>query len=277
MRTAARARPSTSAASRRRRRTDPPLPAGRQRPAGHERAAQGWNPPAVLGGWGNDTSGRLEERRRASCRTPRGRNVFLRGPGTKVSEHEWKNPAPEPDRPWLEPRNYGHWTVPMSRLYWQPNQALMVGGGLTRTSWGFHRYPWANMQSLHVLYSTGYNNVRAELPGPVAAQRQEPDRLARRAVLGNREHELLRLRKRDGDDRRQALYKTETNEYSIFPALRFRPGSRFELHVGRRGEGRRDEGRRQPGGAAAGVRDRELRRSRPPAGFEFDSRGRASG
>jgi hypothetical protein len=117
----------------------------------------------VLGGDGNDTvddsrSGGLD------VQDPHGIAV-QRGPGTNVSDHEWTNPAPEPDRPWLEPRNYGHWTVPVVEAWWQPNQALMVGGGFTRTSWGFRKYPWANMQSFTLLYSSGYNNVRATYLG----------------------------------------------------------------------------------------------------------------
>ena len=40
-----------------------------------------------------------------------------------------------------------------------------AGGGFTRTSWGFRKYPWANMQAFTLLYSTGYNNVRATYVG----------------------------------------------------------------------------------------------------------------
>ena len=156
----------------------------------------------VLGGDGNDTvddskSGGLD------VQDPHGITV-RRGPGTDVSEHEWKNPAPEPERPWLEPRNYGHWTVPMVQLWWEPNQALMLGGGFTRTAWGFHKYPWANMQSFTLLYSTGYKNVRATLPAASggSATRAWSARVDR-ALLGHREPELLRLRQRDGADRRQ--------------------------------------------------------------------------
>ena len=184
----------------------------------------------VLTGNGNDTvddsqGGGLD------VQDPHGLDV-RRGPGTKVSDHEWKNPAPEPDRPWLEPRNYGHWTVPMAQAWWQPNQALMVGGGVTRTAWGFHRYPWANMQSFTLLYSTGYTNVRAtylgqwrlsdtSLIGAVGARFSGIENMNFYG-FGNETAEI--------DDKAQ--YKTETNEYSIFPALRFQPGKRFELHVG---------------------------------------------
>jgi hypothetical protein len=117
----------------------------------------------VLGGDGNDT---VDDSEGGGLDVQDAHGMAVRrGPGTKVSDHEWKNPAPEPDRPWLEPRNYGHWTVPMVEAWWQPNQALMVGGGFTRSSWGFRKYPWANMQSFTLLYSSGYNNVRATYLG----------------------------------------------------------------------------------------------------------------
>ena len=150
----------------------------------------------VLGGAGSDTvddsqSGGLD------VEDGRGDNVVRRGPGTKVSESEWKNPAPEKDRPWLEPRNYGHWTVPMAQVYWEPNQAFMLGGGVTRTSWGFRKYPWANMQAFTLLYSTGYNNVRASYGGQWRLSDTRHARSAGHALLRDREPELLRLRERD--------------------------------------------------------------------------------
>ena len=229
----------------------------------------------VLPGDGNDVvddaqSGGLD------VQDPHGIDV-RRGPGTKVSDHEWQNPAPEPDRPWLEPRNYGHWTVPMIEGWWQPNQELMLGGGFTRTAWGFHRYPWANMQSFTLLYSTGYNNVRATYVGQW--------RLSDRSLLGVVEARWSGIENMDFygfgnetariDDK--TLYKTETNEYTIFPALRWQPGSRFELHVGPETKVVQTKGgdslveQQQPYGTGK-FGEAALR-----AGFEYDSRGRSLG
>jgi hypothetical protein len=185
----------------------------------------------VLGGAGNDTiddsqSGGLD------VEDGRGDTVVRRGPGTKVSESEWTNPAPEKDRPWLEPRNYGHWTVPMAQVYWEPNQAFMLGGGVTRTAWGFRKYPWANMQAFTLLYSTGYNNVRASYGGQW--------RLSDTALVGSVNLRFSGIENRNfygfgnesPDVPEKTLHQTETNEYSVFPALRYRPSSAFDLHVG---------------------------------------------
>jgi hypothetical protein len=162
----------------------------------------------------------------------RGDNVVRRGRGTEVSERDWKNPAPDKDRPWLEPRNYGHWTVPMIQIYWQPNQEFMFGGGVTRTSWGFRKHPWANMQAFTLLYSTGYNNVRASYGGQW--------RLSETALLGSVDARFSGIENRNfygfgnetPDIPDKTLHMTDTNEYSVFPALRFLPSKTFELHVG---------------------------------------------
>lgn len=230
----------------------------------------------VLGGAGNDT---LDDSKSggADIQDSEGRNVFERGPGTKVSDREWKNPAPEADRPWLEPRNYGHWTVPMAQVYWEPNQAFMLGGGLTRTSWGFRKYPWANMQAFTLLYSTGYNNVRASYNGQW--------RLSDAALLGSVRMRFSGIENRNfygfgnetPDVPEKELHMTETNEYSVFPALRYQASPAFELHVGAEAKVIQTKGgdslveQEQLYGSGtfgeAGLR----------AGLEYDSRGRSVG
>jgi hypothetical protein len=230
----------------------------------------------VLGGTGNDT---LDDSKSggASLQDFEGRNVFERGPGTTVSENEWKNPAPEADRPWLEPRNYGHWTVPMIQMWWEPNQEFMIGAGATRTSWGFRKYPWANMQAFSLVYSTGYQNVRASYAGQW--------RLSDRGLLGTVNLQFSGIENRNfyGFGNQTAniedskVRMTETNEYSIFPALRYRPNSTFELHVGAEARVIQTKGgdslveQQQLYGSGkfgeAGAR----------AGIEYDSRGRTVG
>ena len=228
----------------------------------------------VMGATGNDT---LDDSNGggADIQDAEGRNTFVRGPGTKVSERAWTNPAPEKDRPWLEPRGYGHWTVPMVEVFWEPNQEFMIGGGLTRTAWGFRKYPWANMQSFTLLYSTGYKNVRASYLGQW--------RLSSTKLVGTLNMRFSGIENRNfygfGNETEPiddpTLYRTETNEFMVFPALSWRPSFTFELHVGAEAKGVRTKGgdslveQSQVYGSGsfgeAGVR----------AGFEYDSRGRA--
>ena len=230
----------------------------------------------VLGGAGNDT---LDDSKSggAQIQDAQGDNTFLRGPGTSVREREWNNPAPEADRPWLEPRNYGHWTVPMMQTYWEPNQAFMLGGGFTRTAWGFRKYPWANLQALTLLYSTGYNSVRAGYSGQW--------RLSDTALVGSVRMRFSGIENRNfygfgnqtPDVGETKVHRTETNEYSIFPALRYQPSPTFDLHVGaeakviqtKGGDSLVEQEKVYGSGrfGEAGLR----------AGFEYDSRGRSAG
>jgi hypothetical protein len=230
----------------------------------------------VLAGAGDDTvddsaAGGLE------IQDAEGRNVFVLGPATDVDEKAWTNPAPEADRPWLEPRNYGHWTVPMVQVYWEPNQAFMLGGGFSRTAWGFRKYPWASMQSLTILYSTGYNNVRASYAGQW--------RLSDTSLIGALDLRFSGIENMNyygfgnqtPDVPEDKLHMTETNEYSVFPALRYQPSPRFELHLGAEAKVVQTKGgdslveQEQQYGAGkfgeAAVR----------AGFSYDSRGRSVG
>lgn len=230
----------------------------------------------VLGDAGNDT---LDDSKGggADIQDAQGRNLFLRGPGTAVSEREWRNPAPEKDRPWLEPRSYGHWTVPMIEVWWQPNQELMFGGGLTRTAWGFRKYPWANMQSFTLLYSTGYQNVRASYLGQwrLSDVKLVGSLKARFSGIENMNFYGFGNETPNVEDKK--LHMTETNEYSVFPALSYRPSFTFELHVGaeakvvetRGGDSLVEQENVYGSGrfGEAGLR----------AGFEYDSRGRSIG
>ena len=221
---------------------DPPVPARRQRQAGDQRQAGGRDPRARARRRRERHAGRLEERRRATSRTPRGATRSCAGRGRRSARREWTNPAPEKDRPWLEPRDYGHWTVPMVEMCWEPNQEFMIGGGLTRTAWGFRKYPWANMQSFTLLYSTGYKNVRASYLGQW--------RLSSTKLVGTLNMRFSGIENRNffgfGNETEpiddKTLYRTETNEFMVFPALSWRPSFTFELHVGAEAKGVRTKG-----------------------------------
>ena len=206
-----------------------------------------------------------------------GHNVVKPGPGTRVSDHEWKNPAPEPDRPWLEPRNYGHWTVPNFLAWWEPNQEVMVGGGFTRTAWGFRKYPWANMHSFTLLYSTGYSNVRASYSGAWRVSDTSTVASLDARFSGVENMNFFGFGNETPKIEDGKLYRTETNEYRVFPALRFQPSARFELHVGpearvvetKGGDSLVEQQQAYGIGHFGEVAAR--------AGLEFDSRGRSVG
>jgi hypothetical protein len=85
--------------------------------------------------------------------------------GTVLPEDDWVNPAPLPGGAWVEPRNYGHWTSPMGVLWWDTDIDFLIGVGLTRTSWGFRKYPWSTLQAATLSYSTGEKNLKFDYAG----------------------------------------------------------------------------------------------------------------
>jgi len=195
-----------------------------------------------------------------------------------VDEHAWKNPAPQADRPWVEPRGYGHWTVPMIQAWWQPNQEVMFGGGFTRTAWGFRKYPWANMQSFTILYSTGYQKVKANYSGEW--------RLNGSSLLGGLKVMASGVENANyygfGNDTPdvpdKTLHMTEDYTFSAFPSLKYEPSATFELHGGVEAKAVKPSGgdslleQEQPYGAEGTFGEVGVR-----VGVEYDSRGRTLG
>jgi hypothetical protein len=230
----------------------------------------------VLGGTGNDV---LDDSKsgNADLRDSEGKNTFERGPGTQVDEHPWKNPAPNPDKPWLEPRGYGHWTSPVFMVYWEPDQAFMLGGGFNRTSWGFRDYPWKSMQGATVLYSTGYTSVRASYFGEVRLR--ESALTARVDLMASGIEDLNYFGMGNETPKlEKEQFKTEESTYTAFPTLRYTPGRKFQVHAGVEFKGLQEKGQGQtlveqdqPYGSG-NFNELTVR-----TGFEYDTRGRALG
>jgi len=95
----------------------------------------------------------------------KGTVVVDRGRGTHVRPHEWTNPAPVEDAPWLEPRSYGHLTNPGAVVSYHPDIELVLGYGLTRRGWGFRTQPLTSLQTLRAAVSTGAGTGKVEYGG----------------------------------------------------------------------------------------------------------------
>jgi len=88
-----------------------------------------------------------------------------RGSGTHVRPHEWTNPAPAKDAPWIEPRSYGHYTLPGTILSYHPDIELVLGYGFTRTSWGFRTQPATSVQTVRAAIATGAGTGKVQYGG----------------------------------------------------------------------------------------------------------------
>ena len=222
---------------------DPALPAGRRRPGGRERPEQGRHPRArARPAGGNDTRRRLAERR-------------PRRAGLRRATRRAARPGHEGERPRVEePGARGRPALARAAQLRALDGADVPGvvaaqpgvhGGrrLHAHAWGFHKYPWANMQSFTLLYSTGYNNVRATLPGRSggSATRAWSARVGAR-FSGIENMNFFGFGNETPKIEDSKLYTDRDERVPVFPALRFQPSTRFELHVGAEAKVRQTKG-----------------------------------
>ncbi len=88
-----------------------------------------------------------------------------RGSGTKVREKAWVDPDANEETPWAQHRSWGHWSVLQTILGWSPDADLLIGAGVTRTSWGFRNEPHRSVQTFRVALATGRLPGKAEYIG----------------------------------------------------------------------------------------------------------------
>jgi hypothetical protein len=131
------------------------------------------------------------------------------------------------------------------------------------------------MQSISVVYSTGYNNVRVSYDGQW--------RLSNGSVLASVASRFSGIENMNffGFGNQTAkiedgkLFRTETNEYSVFPALRYRPGTQFQLHVGAEAKVVQTKGGDSLVEQEQAYGTGKFGEASARAGFEYDSRGLA--
>lgn len=155
-----------------------------------------------------------------------------RGPGTRVRNDVWPNPAPVKDAPWIEPRSYGHWTVPAPTFGYAPDVYLYLGYGFTRTSWGFRTEPAKRVQTLRGAITTGDTRGKLEYLGtfrrPASGLGYQVGAYASGVEAfnyfgsGNESEEIA--------DR--SRYKTRENVFQVMPVLRYEAGLRAEAFIG---------------------------------------------
>jgi hypothetical protein len=86
--------------------------------------------------------------------------------GTKVSHaRHWRNPQPIADAPWLEPRNYGTWTLWQPTAWYSTDLGVVLGASITHTTYGFRSVPAAKEQTLRGGWAFGQSSGKIEYDG----------------------------------------------------------------------------------------------------------------
>jgi hypothetical protein len=86
--------------------------------------------------------------------------------GTGISHAgPWKNPEPIADAPWLEPRNFGTWTLTSPAAWYSADLGVVLGASVVHTTYGFRSVPAAKEQTLRGGWSFGQRSGKVEYDG----------------------------------------------------------------------------------------------------------------
>lgn len=185
----------------------------------------------VIGGAGDDELADSARAGRTRLYDDRGDNRFVRGPRTEVDRSRYD--APSPDTGSLaRPQDWGSLSLPLAWISYTPDIGLFLGGGMTRTGYGFRRLPYASRVQVRAGYATTARTYRAEFRGefrglvPPAAitlhARASGIDVVRFYGFGN---ETV-------DTGSTEFYKVKQEQYLVAPALQIELARAAHLSVG---------------------------------------------
>jgi hypothetical protein len=87
------------------------------------------------------------------------------GKGTHWDRRTYTPPPPNRSGEWIPPRDWGRTTGPLFLASYGSDYGVLVGGALNTTGYSFRKHPWADRQSLRLLYSTKAKSFRGTYLG----------------------------------------------------------------------------------------------------------------
>ncbi len=87
------------------------------------------------------------------------------GPGTHWDRRPYLAPPHGGRADWMPQRDWGRFSGPLFLAGYGSDYGLLVGGALNTTAYGFRKDPWAEKQSLRLLYSTAQSSIRGTYLG----------------------------------------------------------------------------------------------------------------
>jgi hypothetical protein len=87
------------------------------------------------------------------------------GPGTRWDRRPYAPPPPDKGADGTPARDFGRATGPLLQLSYGTDFGALIGGSLNTVGYGFRKDPWADKQSLRVVYSTKVSGFRSTYLG----------------------------------------------------------------------------------------------------------------
>jgi len=153
-------------------------------------------------------------------------------PGRGTHRHgPWAGPKPDDEKPWVGPRDHGHWTTPYSEVMYASELDLLLGAGIKRSAWGLRSLPEASLQDVSFLWSTGEGEGRLSYSGVF----RDPGSRAALALEGlasgiERINFFGYGNETVKPDSKEA-FRTLENVYSLKPSLRLELADELQVHA----------------------------------------------
>jgi len=153
------------------------------------------------------------------------------GINTRVRYRAWFNPASSKETPWLETRNYGHWTTWAPTGGYGRDTGVLIGVGATRTAWGFRTTGAASEQTFRAAVATSDVTGVVEYLGTF---RRPASALAFRVhtvlsgVTGMNFYGFGNETPAEPD---RARYRARQDVATVAPSIRLEAGKRFEAYL----------------------------------------------
>lgn len=154
------------------------------------------------------------------------------GSGTHWDRRPYPSPPPSGRGAWIPARDWGRKSGPLFLPSYGSDYGLLIGGALNTTGYGFRKDPWADRQSLRLLYSTEEKGLRGTYSGEFRLE-NSPLRFALfglgSGIEVSRFFGLGNGSTLDGDE---DGYKIEQDRFHLEPAIVYAAGQNTDLSLG---------------------------------------------
>jgi hypothetical protein len=142
----------------------------------------------------------------------------------------WAGPKADEEKPWVRPRDYGHWTVPYTEVMYATDLELLLGAGFRRTAWGFRSLPEASLQDASFLWSTGEGRGRLSYSGVFRRPGSRTAFALGGLASGIERTNFFGYGNETVEPESKAQYRTLEDAYSLAPSLRLELSDGLRLH-----------------------------------------------
>jgi hypothetical protein len=152
--------------------------------------------------------------------------------GQKVGHaRSWKNPEAVKEAPWLEPRNFGTWSLWTPMASYSSDLGAVIGASLVHTTYGFRSVPAAKEQTIRGAWSFGQSSGKVEYDGTFRRSASPVGFDLRAFASGIEQVRFYGL----GDDTpRQSRTRARIQQtvFTFAPAVRIGQSARASLTIG---------------------------------------------